>query len=229
MIKTHKSGPKLRVITAGTNSTVAQLSAFTERFLGPIARSLRYILVDTTDFLRMLQEINKRFGSIPDHFLLVSWDIEAMYPSIHNALGMEACRKALDNREKLKPSTDSIMEAVELILENNNSTFNGKHYLQIDGTAMGPKNACSYADIVYLISTIKFLNTNTSSLCAGAAAGTIALAYGMDHWKNVRYLHLIYRLSVHLSNLLFSTIVIGLNFGCFSRKGKWPPRNHGLQ
>ena len=147
LIKTHKPGRKLRVITAGTNSAIAQLSAFTERFLGPIARSLRYILVDTTDFLRMLQDINKRFGPIPDHFLLASWDIVAMYPSINNALGMEACRKALDKREKLKPSTDCIMGAIELTLENNNSTFNGKHYLHTDGTAMGPKNACSYADI----------------------------------------------------------------------------------
>ena len=147
LIKTHKPDRKLRVITAGTNSAIAQLSAFTERFLGPIARSLRYILVDTTDFLRMLQDINKRFGPIPDYVLLVLWDIVAMYPSINNALGMDACRKALDKREKLKPSTDSIMEAIELTLENNNSAFNGKHYLQIDGTAMGPKNACSYADI----------------------------------------------------------------------------------
>ena len=73
-------------------------------------------MVDTTDFLRMLQDINKRFGPIPDHFLLVSWDIVAMYPSINNALGMEACRKALDKREKLKPSTDCIMEAIELTL-----------------------------------------------------------------------------------------------------------------
>ena len=63
-------------------------------------------------------------------------------PSIHNALGMEACRKALDKREKLKPSTDCIMEAIELTLENNSSTFNGKHYLQRDGTAM-----YCYADI----------------------------------------------------------------------------------
>ena len=93
LIKTHKPGRELRVITAGTNSAIAQLSAFTERFLSPIARSLRYILVDTTDFLRMLLDITKRFGPIPDHFLLVSWDIVAMYPSINNALGMEACRK----------------------------------------------------------------------------------------------------------------------------------------
>ena len=82
LIKTHKPGHKLHVITAGTNSAIAQLSAFTERFLGPIARSLRYILVDTTDFLRMLQDKNKRFGPISDHFLLVLWDIEVMYPGI---------------------------------------------------------------------------------------------------------------------------------------------------
>ena len=121
LIKTHKPGRKLRVITAGTNSAIAQLSAFTERFLGPIARSLRYILVDTTDFLRMLQDINKHFGPLPDHFVLVSWDIVAMYPSINNALGIEACRKALDKREKLKSSTNCIMETIELTLENNNS------------------------------------------------------------------------------------------------------------
>ena len=190
----------MRVITAGTNSAIAQLSAFTERFLDPIARSVRYILVDTTDFFRMLQDINKRFGPILDHFLLVSWDIEAMYPSINNALGMEACRKALDKREKLKPSTDCIMEAIELTLDNNNSTFSGKHYLQIDSTAMGPKNACSY-----LKSTTKFSNMNTSNPCAGATIGMIVLAYGMDHWKNLGYLHLTYHLSVHLSNLQFST------------------------
>ena len=55
LIKTHKPGHKLCVITSGTNSAIAQLSAFTERFLGPIACSLRYILVDTTDFLLNVQ------------------------------------------------------------------------------------------------------------------------------------------------------------------------------
>ena len=186
MIKTHKPGRKLRVITAGTNSAIAQLSAFTERFLGPIARSLRYI--DSTDFLRMVQEINKRFGPIPDHFLSVSCDIEAMYPSVNNALGMEACRKALDNREKLKTSTGCNMEVIELTLENNNSTFNGKHYLQIDGTVMGPKNACSYADIsVSDIDNKVFEHEYLQPLCYGM----IVLAYGMDHWKNLGYLHLI--------------------------------------
>ena len=77
---------------------------------------------------------------------------------------------------------------------------------------MGPKNACSYADISVSDIDSKVFNMNTSNPCAGTATGTIALAYGLDHWKNLGYLRLIYRLSVHLSNLLFSTIVISLNF-----------------
>ena len=44
-------------------------------------------------------------------------------------------------------STECIVEPVKICLENNNSHFQGKHFLQIHGTAMGPKNACSYADL----------------------------------------------------------------------------------
>jgi hypothetical protein len=34
-----------------------------------------------------------------------------------------------------------------LVLKNNNLTFDGNHYLQINGTAMGTKIAPSYANI----------------------------------------------------------------------------------
>ena len=45
------------------------------------------------------------------------------------------------------PSTNSILEAVEICLECNHSVFKDNFFLQIHGTAMGPKNACSYADL----------------------------------------------------------------------------------
>ena len=41
-----------------------------------------------------------------------------------------------------------IIEALEIILTNNNSTFNGQHYIQRNGTATGTKNSCSYSDLV---------------------------------------------------------------------------------
>ena len=39
------------------------------------------------------------------------------------------------------------MEATKLCLELNNCRYLGKDFLQIHGTAMGPHNACSYADL----------------------------------------------------------------------------------
>ena len=82
-----------------------------------------------------------------EEVLLVSWEIEAMCPSIDNKLGLEAFRDALSARSEMKPSTECLLETIKITLECNNSTFNGRHYLQIDGTAMGPKNACGCTDI----------------------------------------------------------------------------------
>ena len=79
--------------------------------------------------------------------MLVSWDIEAMYLSIENKFGLEACRDALNARSEMKPSTECLLEAIKIISECKNSVFNGKHYLEIDGTAMVPKKSCCYSDI----------------------------------------------------------------------------------
>ena len=50
-------------------------------------------------------------------------------------------------RERPMPSTQCILEAVEICLKHNHSVFQHSFFLQIHGTAMGPKNACSYADL----------------------------------------------------------------------------------
>ena len=56
-------------------------------------------------------------------------------------------RKALNARENQLPSTNCILEAVEICLKSNHSVFKENFFLQIHGTAMGPKNACSYVDL----------------------------------------------------------------------------------
>ena len=151
LVKTHKPGCKFRVITAGSNSATIHLSTFTEKFLGPLARSQEHILVDTTDFLNFVNLLNTRYAPMPEEVLLVSWDIEAMYPSIDNKLGLEACRDALNTRSEMKPSTECILEAIKITLECNNSTFNGKHYLQLMVQLWGPK---THAVMLILVSVI---------------------------------------------------------------------------
>ena len=43
---------------------------------------------------------------------------------------------------------ECIVEALEICLRKNRSTYYGQFWLQENGTAMGPKNSCSYADII---------------------------------------------------------------------------------
>ena len=45
------------------------------------------------------------------------------------------------------PSTDCIIEAVEICLKTNNCQFANCNFIQKHGAAMGPKNASSYADL----------------------------------------------------------------------------------
>ena len=99
--------------------------------------------------------------------MLVSFDIVNMFPSIDNVKGMKAVRSALDSRSELKPSTDCIMEGLEICLYNNNSIFAGENLLQTNGTATGAPNSCSYADLaVYPIDRAVFnaINSNYTEL-----------------------------------------------------------------
>ena len=82
-----------------------------------------------------------------------------MYPSTDNEVCLPACKEALDCGEKLPPSTECLLEAIKITLECNNSTFNKKHH-QNQGTAMGPHNACSYADLAMTVTDRKILDIN---------------------------------------------------------------------
>ena len=50
---------------------------------------------------------------------------------------------AFDSRINLSPSTECIIEALEICLINNNSTFAGLNLIQTNGIAMGAANSCS--------------------------------------------------------------------------------------
>ena len=145
-IKTHKAGNPLRLITSCCGTAIENLSAFTEFYLQPLARNLPSFIKDTTDLLNKIEDLNKS-GPFPTGTLLVSWDVVSMFPNIDNKLGLTAVRKALNARVNKFPSTTCILEAVKICLKSNHSVFKENFFLQIHGTAMGPKNACSYADL----------------------------------------------------------------------------------
>ena len=60
---------------------------------------------------------------------------------------LDAIRKILDTRTNQEIPTDDIVNLAELVLRNNNFEFDGKHFLQKRGTAIGTRMAPAYANI----------------------------------------------------------------------------------
>ena len=134
-----------RLITTGCNSYIENLSALTAHELKKV--DLEYRLMDTPHFLRKIDELNESGLLLNKDIIHVSVDVVNMFPNIPKEFGMQECKKHLDRRENKIFSTDCILKAIEICLENNIGNFNDVTYRQKKGTAMGPKNACDYADV----------------------------------------------------------------------------------
>ncbi|XP_063417483.1 uncharacterized protein LOC134700015 [Mytilus trossulus] len=84
---------------------------------------------------------------LPSNTILAFMDVSSLYTNIPQDEGIAACEDAWNTRSEKNPPTECLVTLLKLELENNNFSFNEKHYLQIDGTSMGTKMAPSYANI----------------------------------------------------------------------------------
>ena len=147
--KAHKPEKQYpgRYITSGCGSPTERLSMWIEHYLKPLMDTLPCRLQDTPHFLRKLDQYNSSSEEGISSVILCSWDIEAMFPNIDNELGLTACKDILNKRPIQEPSTESIVEAIQITLEENIAEFDQHVVKQCSGTAMGPHHACSYTDI----------------------------------------------------------------------------------
>jgi hypothetical protein len=99
---------------------------------------------DTTHFLDLLNNIQ----TDPSN-LLVTMDVSSLYTNIPNNEGLRAVAKILRaSRNPIdNPTNQSVLHLLKLVLELNNFEFNGQHYSQVGGTAMGTRVAPSFANL----------------------------------------------------------------------------------
>ena len=98
---------------------------------------------DTADFRRKLS----MQGALPTDSILVTLDVSSLYTKIPHDEGITACKRALETRSSLAPTTSYLVSLIQQMLTLNNFTFNGEHYLQTQGTAMGTRMPPSYANL----------------------------------------------------------------------------------
>ena len=78
-------------------------------------------------------------------YYLFCLDVHGLYPSVPRTEAREAVRRPLDEREERFISTDTMLDLMDLVLENNLFEFEDKRYLQQEGTAIGSRLGRNYA------------------------------------------------------------------------------------
>ena len=118
----------MRLLTAGCNTAIENLVIFVEKHCAPMTKEIRTRIKDTQHLLCIIDDLNKII--LPPNTKLAAFDIYNMYPSIDNKRGVEVIRNLLNSRTTLKPSTDCVIEALEICLTCNNSKFAKQNLLQ---------------------------------------------------------------------------------------------------
>ena len=145
--KIHKAGNPGRPIVSSCGAPTERISEYVHHHLCPLVVQIPSYLRDTTDFLRKLSTLEM----LPPGSILVILDVSSLYTNIPHNEGVAACKEALETCLTLAPPTNYLVGLIQQILTLNNFTFNGEHYLQTQGTAMGTRMAPSYARIALVV------------------------------------------------------------------------------
>ena len=121
------------ISNCGTNTE--KVSEFLDSEVKSVMQEGWLYIKDSDDFIKKLNNINY----IPQDVRMVTADLVGLHPSISHDAGLEAIRKALDNREKKKISNDDLTKMAELVLKNSYFEFNGKVKEQIFRAAIGTR------------------------------------------------------------------------------------------
>ena len=140
--KIHKEGNPGRPIISANEHPTEKISEFIDYHLRPLVEKLPSYIQDTTDYINKTPKEN-----LSNETFLVTLDVVSLYTNIPHDEGIEACREAWNKRVNPTIPTRCLVELLSHVLKLNNFEFNGEHYLQINGTAMGTKMAPSYANI----------------------------------------------------------------------------------
>ena len=142
--KLHKPGFPMRPIVSFCGSPTYQLSKYLTTILQPLTDKSRRKLQSTEDFIDAIKTVQ-----IPDDYKLVSFDVKSLFTSIPLQLALQCTETAIRQSTATLPlPTEDIMDLLNLCLTSTYFQYNGKHYKQLHGTAMGSPVSVVVAEIV---------------------------------------------------------------------------------
>ena len=153
--KIHKQNNPGRPVISFIDCNTSNISQFVDYHLQDHVQKLPSYVKDTTDFINKIKDLD-----VPSNSILVTMDVSALYTNIPNNEGIDAVRNTLLKANIPVSLITVIQTFLTLILTLNNFVFNGLHYLQKKGCAMGTKCAPSYANLFMGDFEAKWINSN---------------------------------------------------------------------
>ena len=138
-----------RPIVSAPGTMTYYASVYVNNLLTPFLRKIPTVCFSSKN---TIDEIDTIFGNpcilsnSPDTVILTA-DVNSLYPSIPIEAGITACRDFLEEQKCDDELLKLIIDLLHWILTNNYCEFNSQCYLQILGTAMGTPVAPTYAQI----------------------------------------------------------------------------------
>ena len=141
--KIHKKGVPGRPICSSVNHPTSRISKLVDEHIKEYVPETKSYIRDTQDVIKKI----KSLGPIPEGAILCTLDVSSLYTNIPNNEGILAVAAKLRQDPTKGPIANFILDLLKLVLHSMNFNFNGDHYLQTGGTAMGTSLAPNYANL----------------------------------------------------------------------------------
>jgi len=142
--KTHKEGNKIRPVVANNNSPTSKISEWLVRefkkFKPPESLSVK-------NSFEVAKEMNG--FEIADHEVLISFDVEALFPSVPLEEAFSMCKGWIDSQGISDVEAAKYVGLMELVLSQRVFEFEGLLYKQLEGLFIG-NNLSSIITEVFL-------------------------------------------------------------------------------
>ena len=147
--------PPMHPIVSHTNSLLSPTAKFINHVLQPLAQLHEDYIQNSTSLILQLEEL-----IIPDNAVLVSIDVESLYPSIPQTECLNIIYNEIHNhRELILFDPNLIIRLLHTNINYNYFNFAGLTFQQIRGTAMGASFSPTIANIFLSITLKNFMQT----------------------------------------------------------------------
>ena len=144
--KIHKPGRPLRPITSSIGSPTYAVSKYLVSVLSPLRKNT-YTVQNSSVFTQQIKQ-----HSISSEEVMVSFDVKSLFTSIPVNLALTITKDRLQRDQNLAErsylSVDNILKLSDFVLNQNYFKYDGDHYKQIFGCAMGSPISPVLADLV---------------------------------------------------------------------------------